>query len=282
MQRTDEKMENDINYPWLIFFIEGKKYAVNSAVVETIIHLPTDVCEFPDAPDNIRGIFTLRGAVIPLLDLRKTMGIETLVQEYESFKDMLEMRKQDHVRWAQELSRCVESGDEFTLSTDPHKCAFGQWYDHFQTEISSVEHHMKKIDEPHRRLHATAAEALGCERQHDSCRRERCLQTVMSEVEQDLVPRIVGLLDEAKEVFHTSFREMVVVLDDGVRQLGVIVDEVSAVEPLERVEDAQGLEQFGQLDYICGVSRAQAREDGERSEMILMLDTDRLLSMVQH
>ncbi|MDT8421244.1 MAG: methyl-accepting chemotaxis protein [Desulfuromonadales bacterium] len=70
-----------------------------------------------------------------------------------------------HLDWARELSDYVD--DKFrgalTLETDPHKCAFGQWY--FGNErkraealIPELVPVLKKMEEPHQKLHKTAEE----------------------------------------------------------------------------------------------------------------------------
>jgi purine-binding chemotaxis protein CheW len=43
-----------------------------------------------------------------------------------AFVAMLEQRKQDHKRWLDELAASVREARAFTLTTDPHACAFGR------------------------------------------------------------------------------------------------------------------------------------------------------------
>jgi chemotaxis signal transduction protein len=257
--KDHEELEKVV-YPWLVFKVKERLFAVNSENASSIVQIPKLVEPVPGSPAQMRGIINLRGSIIPLIDLRMVFGMTTMEQEYNGFKDMLEARKQDHLNWVNELKRCINTGEEFKLTTDPHKCAFGRWYDSYKTEVQSVKYHLNKIDEPHKRLHQAAEEVLKCEQKCDECKRSECLKTIMDRVSDELVPRIVSLLDEAKEVFRQQYHEMVIILDNGQQLVGIIVDEVVAVENLEKIAEQTDLANFQNSQYIEGVSQRQGSE----------------------
>jgi len=245
----------EITYPWLVFKLKDRLFAVNSEHTSSIIQMPERVEAMPGAAKKVRGIINLRGSIIPLLDLRVIFDMPSMEQEYIEFRDMLEARKQDHLNWVKELKRCVETGDEFKLATDPHKCAFGRWYDSFETEYQTLRHHLNKINEPHKRLHRAAEEVFSCNQKHELCEREECLKVTLQRVEEEYVPKIVHLLDEAKELFRQQFHPMVVILNNGEELVGIIVDEVIAVENLEKIADKGDFSKFNDSQYMEGVSQ---------------------------
>lgn len=77
-----------------------------------------------------------RGKTIELLDTRTLLNVKSISEEIREFCDMIDARRQDHINWLNKLESCVHDDVEFTLTTDPHKCAFGKWYDHYESKIS--------------------------------------------------------------------------------------------------------------------------------------------------
>lgn len=261
--------------PWLKFGLKGQTYAVDIQSIVSISTLPRDICPLPNADSRMMGIYFLRERAVPLYDMRKLFGLPTLDDEYQMFTDMLEQRKQDHLHWAKVLEESIQAGDSFPLAIDPHMCAFGKWYDHFQTDIPSISHHLGKLDEPHKRLHHVAEEVIACSQSCDACAREECLKSAFRRLREEYVPQIVGLLDETKEVFRASFQEMAVVIERDNALLGLVVDEVLAVEPLGQRSPLPTVDGSAVGGYAHEVS---LDESGER---ILLIDQDPLFQLLQ-
>lgn len=59
----------------VVFFVGGGQYALDIMQIKEIIR-PVTVTPVPLAPDFVEGILELRGAFLPLVDLRKRFGIE--------------------------------------------------------------------------------------------------------------------------------------------------------------------------------------------------------------
>ncbi len=119
--------------PWVIFHLLDEQFAVSANHVREMVAMPK-VVPVPQTPDYIRGVINLRGQVMPVMDLRLRMEMTSLVDETEDLIHLLDQREQDHKNWITELESSVREHREFKLATDPHKCAFGKWYDNFKTE----------------------------------------------------------------------------------------------------------------------------------------------------
>lgn len=72
-------------------------------------------------------------------------------------------REVDHLNWTIELNELLnnEAVNELTVETDPHKCAFGQWYyseARVEAEqlVPALRPLLAKIEDPHNRLHQSA------------------------------------------------------------------------------------------------------------------------------
>jgi len=78
------------------------------------------------------------------------------IREYPEIQAILGSRTIDHYKWAEALSTdTIMLGKEFTKATDPTQCELGKWYYNFKPP-KELEEVYKRIEEPHKRLHATA------------------------------------------------------------------------------------------------------------------------------
>jgi purine-binding chemotaxis protein CheW len=59
----------------VVFSIGNEFYGVDVDAVESIIKMQ-EITRLPHAPEFVEGITNLRGAVVPILDLRKRFGLE--------------------------------------------------------------------------------------------------------------------------------------------------------------------------------------------------------------
>ncbi len=57
------------------FSLAGQNYAIDIMRIHQIIR-PTKIRPLPRAPEFVEGVINLRGAVIPIIDLRKRFGVE--------------------------------------------------------------------------------------------------------------------------------------------------------------------------------------------------------------
>ena len=103
---------------------------------------------------SIQGIGTIVGNAEQVIDGNKLRT--TMVQ-----------REVDHLHWANKVSALLndDSISKLEVETDPHKCAFGQWYygegrqqaEQLVPEIKGI---LAEIEEPHKQLHESAV-AIG-------------------------------------------------------------------------------------------------------------------------
>ena len=58
---------------WLSFWLDGQLFGVSIAGVQQIVGMQP-IAEMPDYPAYAKGVINLRGAIIPVIDLRKRLG----------------------------------------------------------------------------------------------------------------------------------------------------------------------------------------------------------------
>ncbi|MDE3165854.1 MAG: chemotaxis protein CheW [Acidobacteriota bacterium] len=253
--------------PWAIVQAQHRNFAIATEYVSQILLIP-NVTAVPGAPPYVRGVIELRGRVFPLVDLRLRLGLIAMAAEGGSFCNLMSAREQDHHRWLAELRRSVEERRAFTLATDPHKCAFGKWYDAFRTDDAWLGALLKKFDQPHRTLHALAVRVKDFQDQglHDAA------AELVSGDGVNVLNAMVQLFGELRTTIQGSCREMVLALLVDGRPLALTVDSVVAIDNLQPEELPPGANPATGGVVHCVGRRASS------NDMVLIVEADRLLS----
>ena len=256
--------------PFVIFQIKEGLYAVGSQNVREIVMLPK-VVKVPDLPPEIRGVINLRGKVMPLTDLRVKLGLPSAKAELDELIQLLHDREQDHHNWLKELESCVREHRPFKMAKNPHACKFGLWYDKFQTDNSLLKMALKKMDEPHQIIHASADGILQKVEQGDMDGAEKLLAARRN----GELAELSKLFEEARRILREHQRELAVILNRGDKCFAISIDLVEAVEriPEECIEPlpAALASQSEKLQWRVG-KRAKT------SQTVLLLDEDFLFS----
>lgn len=273
---NEQVSSENMTYPTILFKLKNDYYGINCKNVASIMQLP-EYERLPKAPENVIGIFRFRERVIPIISLRSLFGLPTAKEEAADFAKMLDKRKDDHINWVKELNRAVNTNEPFTLATDPHKCAFGRWYDQYEPESQTIKFHLKKIEEPHRMLHESALKAKGCSQNHDSCGLDECVKSALTDAEHVYMPQIIELLDEAKDIFANHRHSLLIVIETDTDAFALTVDEVLSVEDLVDVATEEQVEKLKGSRYI-----SEIKKSARSSRLVLMIDDHKLEEISQN
>lgn len=260
------QVQDEIN-SYIIFRIKENVFTLKGVDVLSIQQMPQKLIEVPNAPDYVRGSYKVLGEIFNVVDLRSLFSWQTVEEEYQGFADMIEARKQDHVRWVDTLRESHATGSPFTLARDRHCCALGIWRDNYKTDAASINHLLDTMDIPHGKLHELADHVLKNDEQSEA---------VLQEISGELMPQVLKLLDDVKADFkNMEFKEMVLLLR-GDAKIALTVDEVLGVEnmssqsiggmPLMRKENT----------YVRGILQRPASD-----ELIMELDVPALIAGIE-
>ncbi|WP_321391539.1 chemotaxis protein CheW [uncultured Desulfuromusa sp.] len=249
---------DDIDTLWVIVRCGKNLYGFDANLVGNMIALP-QVTRIPDSINYMSGTISVRGMIIPLIDLRAYFGHKSADLVVEEFWDQ---RLADHKNWLNELKASVDEKREFTLATDPHMCAFGKWYDNYKSDNRILAGILVKFDLPHKRIHAIAKEVSTyvAEGKIDEAHHviEKTTNTELKAMEK--------LFDEIKQAAREVARRriaMVIEMED--RTLALDVDEVVAVE---RISDYEPAPQY-QTSHL-GITRIGRRNKND--ELVLLME----------
>ena len=264
------------NLPYVVVNLRDTLFAFSSRFVKSIVAMPK-VVPIPQMPDYFRGVLNLRGQVIPLLDLRVRFGYQPLGDEAKELCDTLRLRQQDHENWIAELKSSVEERRKFKLATDPHKCAFGRWFDSYQSQNIDLMTLLKRFDKPHQAIHAVAGKVKMLEDQGDF---DQCL-AVIEETKNRELAQMIKLFDSTCNYMDHELKEIVLVLErrDG-GMYAVAIDHVTTVEQLEE----KSFEELSEMIYteaekepsICGFGIQESS-----GQYVQIIDPDMLLEAAQ-
>jgi purine-binding chemotaxis protein CheW len=255
----------------LIFELQDQLFGIPYERLVQIIDSPK-VTALPSEDDSVRGIIDFLGETLVLYDFRKILGSITLEEEISNLIRTLADRRQDHVNWLTKLKAAVNAGQEITVQTDPHKCAFGKWYDSFKTKSLALTTFLARFDEPHKTIHglATRAQALMKTGQAEEAK------AIIRAAEHREFLQLMDLFGEAEtRIRATSFEYAIVVERDG-GKLALTVDDVRAFESFSHYSDHVPplLKKMG-----GGLIQGIGQRDNEGTlEDVLVMDMDRLLA----
>jgi len=252
---------------WLTVSLSNQKYAVNCDYVDSIFQLQQDITGLPNAGGEIVGVINLRGMMLPLIDMRRLLGMETLEQEQLEFESMLHRYQEAHTNWVEELKHCMEDGCEFRLPTDPHACAFGKWYDSYKPDSQIVGFTLGKIGEPHRKLHESALKCIALKKKGD----EQALNKLINEEVQSFADQVVGLIETTITNYRESYRKICIAISDGTSRLGIIADNVHMVG---KIQKEYPLDKLNRSRYVFSLGDMS---DGARA---LLIDEKQLFTIL--
>lgn len=254
---------------FLLLRAGGQVVAVEcQRVLELVVGV--EVTSVPNTAGWMAGVFNWRGKILPCIDLRLRLGLSSWKEEISGLAGTMAARAADHLEWIEELLRSVEERRPFTKTTDPHACAFGKWYDRFVSENLIVQAVLKKMDAPHKAIHALAiqVEQLKSEGRFEQAER------IIAEARQTTLARLLKLMEQFEEAIWEMYRPVIAVINDEPAPAGLLTDGIEAVEWMDTASTAP-LEEIG-IENHSGLIRKLLRRGS--GAMAGWLERGRLLA----
>ncbi len=260
------------NMPWVIFHLLNNQFAVSANHIREMVAMPKMV-SVPKTPEYIRGVINLRGQVIPVMDLRMRMGMSSLIKETDALIALLDQREQDHKNWIAELESSVQETREFKLATDPHKCAFGKWYDHFTTDNQILATCLLKFDAPHQRIHAVAIDVKKMEEEGNF----DAAYEIIKQTKEGELAEMIKLFAEVRALLKEYNHEIALVLENDNKTMAVGVDSVEKVENLAEasMEKLPGSISSEDNNYISGIGKRD-----QDDAIVQLLDVTKIFGVI--
>jgi chemotaxis signal transduction protein len=253
-----------IESQWVTFKTGEETFGIEIQYVQEMLRMP-QVHSIPKMPYDNLGVVVLRSEVIPVFDLRAKFGLQSSSAHSEEVIGMLKQRQQDHENWLNELRQCIEENRDFTLTTDPHACAFGKWYDHFESDNPDFNKQIRKFNEPHKKIHAAGEEIINFQKNGEHHRALEVFQNLRSNVFESMIK----VFTETYAFVEDMSRPSLIVVGSTSCRLAIAVDEIcSAVrcmdDDIQAPDSIPGSEQFSGLIGLLA--------DKSSHKLIMLLD----------
>lgn len=257
---------------FLVFTANQSRYGVPHLNVVAVMDVPEHT-SVPYMPPQMRGVIPFQGHSIPLFDLRLCFGEQPRLKETEELVNTMSLRKLDHINWLNKLKDEVLGNKPITVQTDPHKCAFGKWYDTFHTDNMNLHAYMKRFNEPHQQIHQVAVDATALiakgqtQQAHD----------LVYRTESGVLMRLIELFDGIAGQIRQYLLEYAIVFNVNDDLFAMSVDDINFFSRLQHIESPvpTGVTN-GEYDFIQAIGRY--REDSDQQEKdILLLDVSRIV-----
>jgi len=260
--------------PWVLIRLDESVLAIEASAVREMLQLPRTTA-IPNAGAEIRGVIALRDRAIPVIDLRKLLGMRSLHEDADKMVALLAARAEDHRRWLSELEASVREDRAFGLTLDPHACAFGRWYDTFKATSVVLESHLKRFDQPHKQIHALGGLVadLVRDKRHDEA------AALIEQAKHGTLATLMQLFDETPKILAEMNREMAIVLRNEHTVVSLTADAVESVEALRpgtKTEIAlpNGARASGPVTHTARTAKTDT--------LILVLDAEKILAEFSH
>lgn len=213
-----------------MFRIEGVPYGVPIEHLLAISQDTRSLREVPSLAPGFVGLIEYLGSVVPVLDLAKMLGRKTRREMNEEFITLLDAMEKDHLDWLGALEQSIVNELPFTKERNPHRCAFGRWYDSYQPE-PEFEELFKEFDVPHKAIHALADTLITKAREEG---KQIALELLALE-RQTTLARLQRTFEFVRETLRSSLHEVLlyVTLDGRTPRMALRVDDIRNILAFE-------------------------------------------------
>jgi len=261
LNQSASEQEERTDLPDVIFTLQDEKYSISSKYVLHIEVLP-EITPMAGMEPHCRGIIIFNDQSVPVYDMRKIFDISNFHEELEA---MMHQRIEDHEHWVNALEDSVRQGTEFTLTTDPHECAFGKWYDSFETDNSYLSMYLKSIEAPHSAIHKTGetVKKLMAEGKKEEA------EKVINEMKATDFAKTKKLLANISTIYQEGMREMLIIMQVGDELKSMVVDSISSIKKLTDLCELPPNMPYGKSQYV---ERLAKDYHDDKMDVILMLN----------
>ncbi|WP_198263874.1 CZB domain-containing protein [sulfur-oxidizing endosymbiont of Gigantopelta aegis] len=233
------------------FWVSDTLYAIDISRVLTISQEMGNIQSLPARAKGLVGMVEFQNHAVPVLDFANMLGFASGVENSNELIQLLCDREKDHVEWVEALEDSLVNDTPFTKVKDPHKCAFGQWYDHFNTRDETLMEVLAEFDQPHKQIHSLADKLLDMKKDKDL---DHALHLLRYERNITL-KRLLKRFEQARTHLKESTRQVLLyITEDGTTPtVALRIDDINDVIDFKP-------EQFKAMERINNILTGEASE----------------------
>ncbi len=251
------------------FRLAGEVYAFDIRHVSEIIKI-SGITRAPNAPAGVRGLFTIRDQLLPIIDLREILGLPTLASERSA---VVAAAAREHQEWFDSLDHALAANRPFSGATVAKETPFGKWLEAYNSSSIAVEGLIKRLKRARADLFTAAGRLLRNQRRDGD---ETPSREQFREQGGALLAVVLDLLAGLESTMAENLlmdQRALVVRGNGM-SVGYLVDWVDEVLRIPRsvIDEAPGLaaSERGELRAVAKLN------NGEK--LIMIMDESALIS----
>ena len=101
---------------WVLMTVDGQTYALPLAAVDRIVRM-VEVTRLPEAPDVVEGVVNIRGEVVPVVSIRRRLGLTHRPREISDSLVVAHARNRRLAVIAESVLGVVERSSDDVVST---------------------------------------------------------------------------------------------------------------------------------------------------------------------
>jgi chemotaxis signal transduction protein len=263
---TDQSRVADAEVQKVVTFrIAKEEFAFQMEHVREILRVQTPN-QVPDVPDYVLGVLTVRGQILPVIDLRRLLQQRSLADE---FADSGRPLREEYERWIDQTEKVFAAGSQSKVD--------GSVTEHLRKWLAETNSSSEVLTEAlakARGLNEKVAKQLQARAKNEERGDRDAARTYDEEVLAGGRETVAALLRFEQQIAQNIQEDQrIIVVDAEGFVLGLVVDHVHEVlnvpvtlmEPPPRITSSGGME-------LSGIAKL---EDGSR--LIMMLDAANLL-----
>jgi chemotaxis signal transduction protein len=214
--------------PWVLVRVRDQFFGLPATHVREMADMPK-VTRVPDTPEYVLGLITLRGQVIPAVDLRRRMGYPTMDQDLSDITRELDVAEQEHLHQLQEYDATLSQSTPARGKRKARVCPLRAWFDSSRAGSGMAMTHLKRLDGPDSAFHA----GLRAMEEMSRGRKGEAVRAALADLKTKEMADLSRAFAQARERLQGSRRQIVVVVDWDHHNLGLAVDQVESIERLK-------------------------------------------------
>lgn len=267
-EQADSKTIEDVQL--VSFIIGNEEYAFYIDKVREILRFDK-ITEVPNSPEYMLGLITVRGKLLPVVDLRKLFNMRTFG---EDISEHVEKIKAAHEEFLKALSSSIDGKSVFKGELDHNKCSFGVFLSNFYTSSVEVDNAVEEIKQDHVLFHNYAKESLDILRESGS-------EKAKSFFDEKILPTgklVINHFERLQKTIEQNINQdqKILVIEFGNISIGLAVDKMKHVIrlPKDVVAEPPSLLSGKRGKDLRGIANL---ENGSR--LVMLLNEENLLSV---
>lgn len=212
---------------WVIITIGNRKYAINTAYVQSILELNTVLFKEPFYKNTfVKGTYDIHGAIVNILDGRKLVCETTIDEKKMQFAQQINTLRCEHGAWLDSVEWELLTGEKLEYDNIKSDSKLGEFLANSIFSDKQINRLVDKIRQPYNIIHQLSEKALTARRNGGSL---GDAMKSLDELRRQSENYIIKNLDKIIDINNGKLTEMCVIVKAKEITYGISVDSIDMI-----------------------------------------------------